>query len=1247
MNKGQGFAVGAFLAAALLLRPPGTVTTERAESSKGSASEAASPAATQPQEGPWIASCYYWAPARQLEEQPAKKSAQGHATMEAKVGQINLQAHLDIPGNTESSCGSELGDRWGFPKQGGPIDVTAIIATVPDPVHTHLGMIFDRAVDAILQAASDNNYVSSYYWLPWKHRVGNLTVAESPGGAEPGHDPERERQPGLMILKHVPSEGQEAGPSESFYKVIYLFLVAETPTEGIDGSQFQYAFSYEGEMKSVLNRLGGRFSSGREGRVAIIGPQYSGSAASLRVAIETAHADPQFTADEFDVTGETATQLSVTQLTTNLPDNLTISYQSFDTDIAHATKMLFADRLALASGYDLRRAVLLVEDNTVLGDARVSVLRALQGKAPAGETSPGQPQVIRFPREISLLRNAQVPGSDAAAPSGTPPSPFLRFSLKDYSAQDSVPQFSRGNTPFSQEAQLMSIAQQLRRLRAQFVGIVASNALDEVFLAQFLHRACPDARLVFFEADLLMEREVDNVPFIGSISITPYPLVGPGTTGRTHPSSPAGACYNAASYAFWDGASPGPVLLGYTQPAQWSMRQAPFWLTAIGSDGYYPLAILGARPKEHFQILPAVPGAPGTAEGWPVYPSRLWDVLCALVCLLCVLHSGVLLAADYWSPMTRDLAILENDQPMRRSLYVHVATAMLCSMAFVVSMPVLCLWPVLPRLNATFEVGSWSEFGSILTVVAGVSAVITALVKTRTNWAERDSSESPAVYGSLNLGAAATLIVVPVCWWSLCCAGPSVGQSPNAQPSLVGLSFCYRSINPGSGVSPLLPVLLVLFSWYLWALFQTWRLRFSDAGRPLLPESLDREDDRYFVSDNALASTGSAGGSCLYHNITCRQIIGESLRRWRRFRTRDCVAINIMVAIVYAGLLAWPYFLTPIRSLDHFLFDTGPHRASPYEFLVGTLSVPLIVLSLAGCLRMILIWSALRRGLLDRLESMPIRYAFSRLKGLGWMTMLRHEGLREQRRGMARCMESMRQLLHQADFKCRVSQADRDGLDAENTKLLGTVNQLQDLYAAQAAGGEAPPQKAYCKLMREIESEFAKFSQKLLSVVLIPYWKNERTGLVESEEGPGSGQAAAGPPRVLVAEEFLAIRYISVVRAVLENIRYLMMFVSAAFVLAMLAWNSYPFQPRQLVDWVFTGLLAVLGLAVVWVFAQMHRNPILSRITRTKENELGWDFYIRVISFGAVPVLTWLAYQFPDIGSLLYKLVQPGVPVMK
>jgi hypothetical protein len=72
-----------------------------------------------------------------------------------------------------------------------------------------------------------------------------------------------------------------------------------------------------------------------------------------------------------------------------------------------------------------------------------------------------------------------------------------------------------------------------------------------------------------------------------------------------------------------------------------------------------------------------------------------------------------------------------------------------------------------------------------------------------------------------------------------------------------------------------------------------------------------------------------------------------------------------------------------------------------------------------------------------------------------------------------------------------------------------------------------------------------------------------------------------------------------------------------------------------------------MGSGVIWVFAQMHRNPILSRITDTRPNELGWDFYFRVISLGAFPVFAWLAYQFPDIGSMISKFLQPGVPVIK
>jgi hypothetical protein len=225
-----------------------------------------------------------------------------------------------------------------------------------------------------------------------------------------------------------------------------------------------------------------------------------------------------------------------------------------------------------------------------------------------------------------------------------------------------------------------------------------------------------------------------------------------------------------------------------------------------------------------------------------------------------------------------------------------------------------------------------------------------------------------------------------------------------------------------------------------------------------------------------------------------------------------------------------------------------------------------------------------------------------------------------------------------------------------------------------------------------IEENYASFCTSLLNSVLVPHWDQVRTGLVEdcnvpfkdeakaeeSEEpeeapklpGPGEvaqaaetteagkiQQAAAveqlekptecDPGFLHLAEELIVFRYIALIRAVLVNMRYLALFVSTAFVLALVAWNSYPFQPHRLVDWCFTVMLIIIGTGIVWVFAQMHRNSILSRITDTTPNKLGVDFFIRIATFGAVPVLTWLAYQFPEIGGSLFKIFQPGLQVLK
>jgi hypothetical protein len=188
--------------------------------------------------------------------------------------------------------------------------------------------------------------------------------------------------------------------------------------------------------------------------------------------------------------------------------------------------------------------------------------------------------------------------------------------------------------------------------------------------------------------------------------------------------------------------------------------------------------------------------------------------------------------------------------------------------------------------------------------------------------------------------------------------------------------------------------------------------------------------------------------------------------------------------------------------------------------------------------------------------------------------------------------------------------------------------------------------------MHDIEQSYAAMGKRLLQDVLIHYWNERRTGYVASSslnvaldgKEPRTPELEE-PTYICLAEEFLAIRYVALIRTVLVNIHDLMLFVSLAFVFAIVAWNSYPFQPHEQIDLCFTVLMILLTIGFVTVFAQMHRNAILSRITSTKPNELGMDFYLRLLTFGAVPVLTWLAYQFPSIGSTLFRILQPSLQV--
>jgi hypothetical protein len=129
--------------------------------------------------------------------------------------------------------------------------------------------------------------------------------------------------------------------------------------------------------------------------------------------------------------------------------------------------------------------------------------------------------------------------------------------------------------------------------------------------------------------------------------------------------------------------------------------------------------------------------------------------------------------------------------------------------------------------------------------------------------------------------------------------------------------------------------------------------------------------------------------------------------------------------------------------------------------------------------------------------------------------------------------------------------------------------------------------------------------------------------------------------------ELFALRYIAFIQATCRQIENLLIFLLVGFLLTLISLNSYPFQSSHVLGWFMAILLIAIGLAVGFVLASSERDPVLSRLNRTTPGKIGKDFYLNLLSYGALPVLTVLAAQFPTIGSFLFSWVQPVLQTMR
>ena len=134
--------------------------------------------------------------------------------------------------------------------------------------------------------------------------------------------------------------------------------------------------------------------------------------------------------------------------------------------------------------------------------------------------------------------------------------------------------------------------------------------------------------------------------------------------------------------------------------------------------------------------------------------------------------------------------------------------------------------------------------------------------------------------------------------------------------------------------------------------------------------------------------------------------------------------------------------------------------------------------------------------------------------------------------------------------------------------------------------------------------------------------------------------------KYVLAEDIVALPFYAYIRKVMLELRNILFFLGVAVSLLFAALHTYAFRADQAIDWWFFGLFAVMGFGIVVVIAQVERNALMSRLTDTTPGELGSNFYIQLLKYGTVPILTIFGSQIPFLSNVVLKWAQPALEAL-
>jgi hypothetical protein len=459
---------------------------------------------------------------------------------------------------------------------------------------------------------------------------------------------------------------------------IDLVLIAENPLSGVNEETMGRALDCGRAVETT--------------ELFLLGPTYSGSAWSVRAAIERSAGKDSH---PVRVVSGSATGDELKTILERVAPDAGPSRITFERTVHSNAELVTAVEGYLGAedaGQDLRIAI-LSEQSSVYGadmrnnlQANHSQVLELDGGISPAEVSASANSVpvliLPFPMHIAwrLGEAALLPVVGAVGASEV--------------------QLPTGVERSSAEAALAQLLATISIDEYRYVGIVATDVRDRLFLTRRIHTYSPDVRIILFESDVLYSLS-SFAETRGALIVSTYPLLnenqlwastGPASGIRQQfESDPAEGAYNAAVYLLQSMKIPGPIpsFLEYGPPFRSSLVEEkrkpwpPVWVSIQGRQAW-PIQVVASDSAG--DLAPAGVGRGPTASWTSDYPGvfHLFVILVALgvlgtaLCFLSAPPSKTLLArASSWPAVTVPIKTRGQGQPSRLVSAVSVVVWLL------------------------------------------------------------------------------------------------------------------------------------------------------------------------------------------------------------------------------------------------------------------------------------------------------------------------------------------------------------------------------------------------------------------------------------------------------------------------------------------------------------------------------------------------------------------------------------------